>query len=180
MCTSIWVVFTAGLFHADAAFWHYIALHWLSAQIIHKGIQSSWNIYKCSFKAYGYSHKQANKHTHVCNAVLLVWGLLRLTPISMNKETFENIIPKPPSLLTISRSVAKKLPVIVNIVWWMWDEVGGKGLTANNWYYIATQTCFFIRRNPSVQCSEWRSAQRLIFRSLQYQSNCRLLDSTMY
>ena len=34
---------------------------------------------------YGHKHarasKQANIHTHFCNAVLLVWGSLRLTPI---------------------------------------------------------------------------------------------------
>ena len=40
-----------------------------------------------SFKIYGIwlqASKQANIHTHVCNAVPLVWGLLRLTPIILS------------------------------------------------------------------------------------------------
>ena len=39
-----------------------------------------------SFKIYGkwsvQASKQANIHTHVCNAVTLVWGSLRLAPIT--------------------------------------------------------------------------------------------------
>ena len=53
----------------------------------HASRQSSWNIWICSFKIYGkwsvQASKQTNIHTHVRNEVTLVWGSLRLAPITM-------------------------------------------------------------------------------------------------
>ena len=64
-------------------------------------LQSSWNIWMHSFKVYGkwsvQASKQANIHTHVCNEVTLVWGSLRLAPIS----------------ITIVQSCTKKHPKVV-------------------------------------------------------------------
>ena len=36
-----------------------------------------------------YGHKQINRHTHVCNAVPLVWGSLRLAPIILLFSIFQ-------------------------------------------------------------------------------------------
>ena len=52
--------------------------------------QLSWESFsmcanlKCTYRFVMYGHTQTDRHTHgSCNAVLLVWGSLRLTPFSM-------------------------------------------------------------------------------------------------
>ena len=55
-----------------------------------------WEIFKCAFKIYSI-WPQASKHarmlqTHFRNAVLLVWGLLRLTPITFENDLFAQLI----------------------------------------------------------------------------------------
>ena len=60
----------------------------------HASRRSSWNIWIRSFKVSGRSKasKQASKqvyiHTHVHNAVTLVWSSLRLTPIRWRNATW--------------------------------------------------------------------------------------------
>ena len=48
-----------------------------------------WEIFKRAFKIYGIwpqASKQARMITHFRNAVLLVWGSLRLAPIILSKQ----------------------------------------------------------------------------------------------
>ena len=47
-------------------------------------------VWDCYLKFRVYGRKQANIHTHMCNAVMLVWGSLRLAPI--NKQDNHEII----------------------------------------------------------------------------------------
>ena len=69
---STWIVFAVTLFQAD-----------LKYTLENMDIQSSWNISMRSFKIYGKWSFQTSIHTRVCNAVTLVWGLLRLTPTTV-------------------------------------------------------------------------------------------------
>ena len=61
---------------------------------------------------YGRKHasKQANIHTHMCNAVPLVWGLLRLAPINVEKSTS-------PSFRHQSPGFRHQLPIFFSVIW---------------------------------------------------------------
>ena len=52
---------------------------------VHKEVQFS-GIFKCAFKIYSYGHKQTSTlQTHFRNAITLVWGSLRLAPITLHE-----------------------------------------------------------------------------------------------
>ena len=73
MCASTEVVFASGNRHCTLAVaFYYLCLHLLSTQ----GRSKLGKILKCvNLKFSVYDRKQTNIHTHLCNAVLLVWGL---------------------------------------------------------------------------------------------------------
>ena len=70
MCTSTSIIFTSGRRHCTLAVtFYYLCLH----------LPSTRGRSNLKFMVYG--HKQTDLHKYLCNAVPLVWGLLRLGPI---------------------------------------------------------------------------------------------------
>ena len=100
-CASTSVVFTtvpnAVLFSPPVAF---------TCFELHTRYRFSWNIWMRSFKIYGMWLVLTYIHTRKHNAVTLVWGLLRLAPISMY-----SLILTFPDNKTLSLQLTSVLPV---------------------------------------------------------------------
>ena len=87
-----------------------------------KDIQSYFYL---TFMLYG--HKQAREQ---CSPTCV--GLSQACPNKyVKEETFENMTPRPPSFFDNKQKCGEKQrPGNVNVVWWMWDDVGGTGIAS--------------------------------------------------
>ena len=66
---------------------HSDSLAYTGLHMLHARHRSSWNIRMRSFGEWSVQAHKTNIHTHVPNAVTLVWGSLRLAPIN-NRASF--------------------------------------------------------------------------------------------
>ena len=121
--------------------------------------RSTFGKYLCAFKIYSI-WPQTNKHTHAsCNAVPLVWGSLRLAPISLCSQWgWQVCLIFPPSsswLLTVGKNRRKPEIFIMQMndinVYQCRQRVPNRD---NLFYFIHSLSKVW---NPNIHKVQWRS-----------------------